>query len=229
MACLPQNWDGIKRNRAAEIQGPEKRQKQASVDSNLVRNVLRDLAGTSVARNLSDTLSHELIMESMPFGKILENIPAEVKTAVPVITRAYEEQYMREVINSTEEACSMGVNCECMLLDKSDPFVGVAFPIPVATGSPNALCILCLRKITQLLFFYVVDQGMHVDRLIQRHANICGEPGEYSTSAVLICPPHGPVSCMPLPVVAHQRNRYSVERKAGIAYIKQRGVYFEDF
>jgi hypothetical protein len=229
MACLPQNWDGIKRNRTSEIQGPEKRQKRTNVDSNLVRNVLRDLAGTSVCSQLKDKLEHSLIMESLPFGKILENIPAEVKTAVPVITRAYEEQYMREVITGTEDPCSMGVNCECMVLDKSNPFVGVAFPIPVATGSPNTLCILCLRKITQLLFFYVVDQGMHVDRLIQRHANICGEPGEYSTSAVLICPPQGPVSCMPLPVVAHQRNRYSVIRKAGLSYIKQHGVCFEDF
>ena len=34
---------------------------------------------------------------------------------------------------------------------------------------------------------------------------------------------------MPLPIVAHQRNRYSVTTHHGIRYIKQHHVYMEDF
>jgi hypothetical protein len=34
---------------------------------------------------------------------------------------------------------------------------------------------------------------------------------------------------MPLPIVAHQRNRYSVIEHFGVKYIKQSGVYMEDF
>jgi hypothetical protein len=46
---------------------------------------------------------------------------------------------------------------------------------------------------------------------------------------MLICPPNGPVHCMPMPIVAHQRNRYSVVTQHGIRYIKQHNVYMEDF
>jgi hypothetical protein len=34
---------------------------------------------------------------------------------------------------------------------------------------------------------------------------------------------------MPMPIVAHQRNRYSVVTHHGIRYIKQHRVYMEDF
>jgi hypothetical protein len=34
---------------------------------------------------------------------------------------------------------------------------------------------------------------------------------------------------MPLPIVAHQRNRYSVVEHFGVKYIKQSNVYMEDF
>ena len=71
--------------------------------------------------------------------------------------------------------------------------------------------------------------GHNPNAVIQKHGNICNQNGEYHKSAMLICPPNGPVSCMPIPIVAHQRNQYSVVEKAGVHWIKQHNVYYEDF
>jgi len=70
---------------------------------------------------------------------------------------------------------------------------------------------------------------MPTSQMIQMYGNICGA-GEYHESAMLTVPPGGPVHCMPLPVVAHQRNRYYAEKDAaGVRRIRQRNVFFEDF
>jgi hypothetical protein len=71
---------------------------------------------------------------------------------------------------------------------------------------------------------------MQTTQMIQMYGNIAGVAGEYHESAMLTVPPGGPVHCMPLPVVAHQRNRYYAETGAdGVRRIRQRNVYFEDF
>ena len=46
---------------------------------------------------------------------------------------------------------------------------------------------------------------------------------------MLVVPPSGPVHCMPLPVVAHQRNKYHVVLRDGRRHLRQRNVYVEDF
>ena len=51
----------------------------------------------------------------------------------------------------------------------------------------------------------------------------------YNREACLACPPNGPVECMPLPSVSHQRNKYSVIKKNGIQYIQQHFVGVQDF
>ncbi len=58
---------------------------------------------------------------------------------------------------------------------------------------------------------------------------ICDVSGEYHSSAMLVMPSHGPVHSMPLPVVAHQRNKYYVVLVDGRVRLKQRNVYVEDF
>ena len=67
------------------------------------------------------------------------------------------------------------------------------------------------------------------DALIQKYGNIPGQPNEYHPSAMLLCPKSGPIHCMPLPIVAHQRNKLSVETVGGVPYVRQHGVYTEDF
>jgi hypothetical protein len=46
---------------------------------------------------------------------------------------------------------------------------------------------------------------------------------------MLIMPPNGPVHSMPMPVVAHQRNKYYVVNERGCRRLMQRNVYVEDF
>ena len=91
------------------------------------------------------------------------------------------------------------------------------------------LCILCLRKATQFLFYRIVVGGLKSKSLLQLYGNYSGVPGEYHESVMLTIPPHGPVHCMPIPVVAHQRNRYEVQIRDNIKHLQQINVGFEDF
>lgn len=148
---------------------------------------------------------------------------------VPVVGRVYEERYMRECKHKDEAPCVLGSSCECMFLDHSQPFVGVQFQLPDVSNSAAGMCVVCLRKTTTLLFYKTIYNGVHANTIIQKHGNRCNEAGEYHPSAMLSCPVNGPIQCMPLPIVAHQRNRYSVAVVGGIKHIKQHGVYMEDF
>jgi hypothetical protein len=121
----------------------------------------------------------------------------------------------------------MGEFCECNVIDN---FCGAAFVLPQICAVNPRMCILCIRKTTQLLFYHIVVSGMQTTQMIQMYGNIAGVAGEYHESAMLTVPPGGPVHCMPLPVVAHQRNCYYAETGAdGVRRIRQRNVYFEDF
>jgi hypothetical protein len=46
---------------------------------------------------------------------------------------------------------------------------------------------------------------------------------------MLVCPPNGHVHCMLLPIVAHQRNSYSVYSRDGVRWLRQHSVYATDF
>lgn len=170
------------------------------------------------------------LVQSIPFRRIADTpLTHSNNEEMPVVPRAYEERYMRGPMNSGERPCIMGECCECQLIDRARPFTGVQFPIPNMSSNDHGMCILCCRKVTQLLYHKTLKQGMTGNFVIQKYGNISGVPGEYHPSAMLICPPHGPVHTMPLPIVAHQRNRYSVVESNGIMFIRQHGVYMEDF
>ncbi len=53
--------------------------------------------------------------------------------------------------------------------------------------------------------------------------------GEYARECMLVCPPHAPLHCMPLPVMSHQRNKYRVRISNGIKCLDQIRVRHEDF
>jgi hypothetical protein len=148
---------------------------------------------------------------------------------IPIVTRKYEEAFMRECKNDKEKQCVFQAQCECMKINAANAFVGVQFPLPDLQTQEHGMCVLCLRKSTHIMFYNLLHEGHNVKTVIQKYGNICNQAGEYHPSAMLICPPNGPVHCMPLPIVAHQRNRYSVVTHHGIRYIKQHHVYMEDF
>ena len=171
----------------------------------------------------------EAVLDTAAFGATVtqhgsqECLPGQ---ALPLVTREYEESYMRECYLPDDTPCVMGEFCECSIVGD---FCGAAFVLQqICSGSPR-MCVLCIRKTTQLLFYRVVSSAMPTSQMIQMYGNICGA-GEYHESAMLTVPPGGPVHCMPLPVVAHQRNRYYAEKDAaGVRRIRQRNVFFEDF
>lgn len=65
--------------------------------------------------------------------------------------------------------------------------------------------------------------------IIQRYGNIFGQPGEYASECMLICPPGIGLHAMPLPIMSHQRNRYSVVNNGGVKHLRQHRVAFEAF
>ena len=196
--------------------------------------------------SLQDGIYLDSIMTHVPYAEVLQTMfggnSVHDTTCVPVVTRAYEESYMREPLSGVESACIMGNNCECQFVDEHNPFTGVQFVLPVEAFSPemlrlgvteelseNKLCVLCCRKNTQSLFYEALYNHRAYSACIQLYGNICDRPGEYSKEAMLICPLSGPIHNMPLPVVAHQRNRYSVVVHNGVRQLRQHRVGFEDF
>jgi hypothetical protein len=200
---------------------------KASLDS--IGALLRDFEGTAPEKG-AIWMCLETVLDSTPFGaaQLQHGTPeCTPKDSLPLVTRAYEESFMRECHLPEDTPCAMGEFCECQPVGS---FCGVAFILPTVSASNPRVCVLCIRKTTQLLFYRVVTGGMHSSQMIQFYGNIAGLPGEYHESAMLVVPPSGPVHCMPLPVVAHQRNRYALKTGAdGVRRIEQRDVYFEDF
>lgn len=170
-------------------------------------------------------LQIEGVVSNISFAKMLAQMETvDAAPAIPVVTRKYEENFMRECIAPGERPCMMGAACEGMFLDRAQPFVCVRFVLPNVEHGAQHMCVLCLRKTTQVLFYKTVFHGVDVRCLIQKHGNIANAPGEYGVESMLVCHPNGPVHCMPLPIVAHQRNRYSVVDIGGKKYAKQHGV-----
>ncbi len=192
----------------------------------LAANTSADTSRTSV------WIALNVVLDDATFQKTLlaHDVSSKMENhVVPVVTRAYEEAYMRECMLDGEKQCCMGQYCECNFIDEHHGFVGVAFVMPEISVDARGMCILCLRKLTQMLFYRVQKSGYKSSHLIQLYGNVCDQPGEYHSSAMLVMPPHGPVHCMPLPVVAHQRNKYYVVHEGGCRRLKQRNVYVEDF
>jgi hypothetical protein len=211
---------------AAILQAP-----QTNKNSNGTRNMIHQ----------RDCIDLESIVSNIPFLETMQSMfsfdhGSSGKYTVPIITKDYEEMYMRESFLAEDVDCIMGVNCECMFVDIHMPFVGTRFwseqfihDVNKDSCASNKMCVLCCRKNTQQLFYDLIFSGVRFNGYIQLYGNICGIANEYAKEAVLICPPNGPVACMPFPVVAHQRNRYSVIMKNGVKYMKQHKVYYEDF
>ena len=216
----PINSRATKRSRKTNAEEYTFKAIQNEISSRI--NTASDTFDCRIALQLDDLVSRHT------FAQSLEKPMTSTAESVVEVTKVYEEQYMRECLPG-ETPCVMGDACECSFIDRTQPFVGTCFVIPHVRHADNNMCVLCLRKTSQILFYRIVIQGLHTNTTIQRHGNICGRDNEYHPSAMLVCPPSGPVHCMPLPIVAHQRNRYSITTHHGIKYVKQHGVGMQDF
>jgi hypothetical protein len=177
-------------------------------------------------------LSLHSLISRVPFKEMMQQMFADEMVStkvVPIVTKAYEESFLREPMFSHETPCVCGDNCEFNFIDPMHPFIGVGFKLQQVDDNGATMCVLCSRKLTQELFYKMVYSGERFLGFIQRYGNLCQQPGEYAREAVLVCPKDGPVCNMPLPIVAHQRHRYSVFMQHGVKYLKQHHVAYEDF
>lgn len=79
---------------------------------------------TSVQMALNVVLDHSAFQKTLLQHDLSRTIEDNI---VPVISRVYEESYMREHMFSADVHCCLNEYCECSFIDREHPFVGVAF------------------------------------------------------------------------------------------------------
>ena len=229
---LPSSWNRLKRKRLSVIeddcQDVHGKDSSNDVDVTHLKGIItRHIQHAPPVLDAPE--DWQWLLSKLTIAKMLQSMDPTSKKCIPIITRKYEESFMRECKNDIEKPCIFQGQCECMKIDPLNAFVAVQFSLPDMQTQEHGMCVLCMRKTTHIMFYNLLQEGYNVNTVIQKYGNICNQPGEYHPSAMLICPPNGPVHCMPLPIVAHQRNRYSVTTHHGIRYITQHHVYMEDF
>ena len=153
-------------------------------DLQLPSLILRNVNTASRAPATPAELNLDAILSRVPYREILENLYGREHYPhpdVPVVTRAYEEAFLREPMpHSGERPCVAGELCECNFIDPCMPFVGVEFTLPsesITKPETPQFCVLCSRKVTQKLFYDVLFTGKEVHGVIQRYGNICSVSG----------------------------------------------------
>jgi hypothetical protein len=236
---FPPSWDPThpaKKKRKTFMEDSEENARNSlppvPFQSGLQQTILRRLNASDPPPALGDIkLDH--ILSRVPYKSMLENLfqhteePDEAVQDVPVLSRVYEESFMRQALPG-ERPCVMGDLCECMQIDKTSPFVGVEFRLQNDPEEAQ-MCVLCSRSATQKCFYDMCFLGRPISGIIQRYGAIYGQPGEYAAEIMLIPPRALGLASMPAPSVSHQRNRYSVVTVGGIKHLKQHRVGFEDF
>jgi hypothetical protein len=229
---LPSSWNRLKRKRLSlvedDCQDVHGQGASSDVDVTHLKGIItRHIQHAAPVPDAPE--DWQWLLSKLTIAKMLQGTMQPTKNCIPIVTRKYEESFMRECKNEHEKPCIFQGQCECMKIDPSNAFVAVQFSLPDMQAQEHGMCVLCMRKTTHIMFYNLLQEGYNVNTVIQKYGNICNQAGEYHPSAMLICPPNGPVHCMPMPIVAHQRNRYSVVTHHGIRYIKQHNVYMEDF
>jgi hypothetical protein len=158
--------------------------------------------------------------------------PNDVGIDIPMIARAFEENYMREPMPQERE-CARGSRCECIFIDPTQPFTAVEFLTVRELGNPpsdNQLCVVCSRKETQYLYYDMVFNKSVYNGVIQRYGNASGA-NEYAPECLLRCTKSSDRSCMPKTIMSHQRNRYIAYRNqdTGLLTLRQIRVSPHDY
>jgi hypothetical protein len=101
--------------------------------SDLRANIERTLRSTRAVSDGNNELDLDSILSRLPYRDILQNLFGNAggeQRAIPVITKVYEESFMRQPF-AREQPCVMGNQCECMFIDKKQAFIGVEFRLSV--------------------------------------------------------------------------------------------------
>lgn len=155
-----------------------------------------------------------------------------VRCTIQVVTRAYEENYLREPTGK-ERSCIMGDQCQGMHLPhvNENAFVLREFLLPTEeeeynrTGKLPAegrLCLMCKRSEIARAFINIRADGMGVKNniILQDYRNIVDEEGEYCLEDCLLSSPQVFQGLLD-PVVLHLRNAYRLKVVKGVRHYEQ--------
>lgn len=232
---VPSEWSTMKRPKTSRLRSETTRKKvrlqtehhEPCSAPELATQICQQILHATPNRTEA-ILSFDTVLSHVSYRQILEGLygsEAPPSKEVPILSKSYEESYMRECMGSHERQCVMGSECECMMLDKSNPFVGTELLLPNEHRSnmEPQMCVLCCRKNTQKLFYDMLYSPSNLQiGMIQRYGVVVGCPGEYSMESCLMMPPTGPVHCMPFPSPAHCRADYTVHVRNTCRYLVQK-------
>lgn len=155
-----------------------------------------------------------------------------VRTSIQVVTRAYEEKYLREPLKK-ERACIMGEQCQGLQLPyvNDNAFIVREFLLPteeeefLRTGklpSEGRLCLMCKRSEIARAFINIRADGKGVKNnvILQDYRNIVDEEGEYCLDDCLLSS-HEIFQGLLDPIVLHLKNAYRLKVKDGVRYYEQ--------
>lgn len=155
-----------------------------------------------------------------------------VRSSIQVVTRAYEEEYLREPIGK-ERACIMGDQCQGLHLPhvKENAFTLREFLLPTeeeeykrtgALPQEGRLCLMCKRSEIARAFINIRADGMGVKKnvTLQDYRNIVGESGEYCIEDCILSSPAVFQGLLD-PIVMHYRNAYRLQIDNGVRRYEQ--------
>jgi len=155
-----------------------------------------------------------------------------VRTSIQVVTRAYEDEYLREPVRK-ERHCIMGDQCQGMHLPHvtENAFVIREFLLPTEeeefnrTGklpTEGRLCLMCKRSEIARAFINIRADGMGIKSnvMLQDYRNIVGQEGEYCMEDCILSSPSVFQGILE-PIVLHLRNAYRIRINEGIRYYEQ--------
>lgn len=231
---LPQRGHGGVGTGTSAQGGPNAIPPQSIQDvcENILNNIGR--SRTKVVGNVEELNMDSILSRVATYKNLLHDLFSDegvTRPNIPLVSKSYEESFMREPMYPHERQCVMGNECECNFISSGDNFVGVELCLPNQEGGAETpgMCVLCNRRVAQSLFYDAVYSGRPYRGVIQKYGNMCGIPNEYAREVMLICPPNGPTECLPFPIVSHQRNRYTVNNMNGIKHVVQEGMGHQDF
>ncbi len=121
------------------------------------------------------SISLDHILSNIPYKDMLQDLfglnagdsrRVMSPLSIPVVTKSYEESFMREPMYESERACVMGINCECNFIGSAPGhgFISVEFTLPSedclqVSERPRQMCVLCHRRLVQSLFYDIIYSG----------------------------------------------------------------------
>lgn len=154
------------------------------------------------------------------------------RSTIEVVTREYEERYLREPINN-ERPCIMCENCQGMQLPhvQNQKFVLREFLLPSEEDESKRtrqwpkegrLCILCKRAEIARAFINIRADGMGVknNMILQDYRNLVNIPGEYRLEDCILSSSTIFQGLLD-PVVLHIKSGYRIKTIQGVRHLEQ--------